>query len=120
MCATGNCETKISNPNTPAPNRWDPICIAVLTLATASLAALFTLVGFSNEVLASDRFRVQAMLTGAFTVVAYFVCLALVFAAIFSDEEDRKRNRAQEASGLFTIQVMAVVATAVLVVWAKL
>ena len=102
------------------PNRWDPICIAVMTLATASLVALFTLVGFSNEVLASDRFRIQAMLTGALTVGAYFLCLALVFAAIFSDEEDRKRNRAQEAAGLFTIQVMAVVATAVLVVWAKL
>lgn len=60
------------------------------------------------------------MLTGAITVVAYFLCLAFVFGAIFSDEEDRKRNRAQEAAGLFTIQVMAVVTTAVLVVWAKL
>ena len=102
------------------PNRWDPICIAVMTLATGSLVALFTLVGFSNEVLASDRFRIQAMLTGALAVGAYFLCLLSAFAAIFSDDGDSKRNHAQEAAGLFTFQVLAVVATAVLVVWAKL
>ncbi len=44
----------------------------------------------------------------------------VLLGANFRDEEGRKRNRAQEAAGLFTIQVMAVVATAVLVVWAKL
>ena len=96
----------MSNHNDQGPSRWDPICIALITLATASLVALFTLVGFAGEVLTSGKFRNQATLVGTLAIVAYFVCLASAFGALFSDEYDRKRNKAQEAAGLFAAEVL--------------
>ena len=110
----------MKNPGNPELHRWDPVCISLITLATAVLVGLFTLVGVADEVLQSKRLQLQAMVTGALAITAYFACLAYGYSAIFTDSVTRKRSRSMEAAAIFTVEVMAVVATATFVVWAKL
>lgn len=110
----------MKNPGNPEPHRWDPVCISLITLATAVLVGLFTLVGVADEVLQSKRLQLQAMVTGALAITAYLVCLAYGYSAIFADSAVLKRSRSMETAAIFTVEVMAVVATATFVVWAKL
>ena len=110
----------MKNPGSLEFQRWDPVCISVITLATAVLVGLFTLVGVADEVLQSKRLQLQARVTGALAITAYFACLAYGCSAIFTDSAVLKRSRSMEAAAIFTVEVTAVVATATFVVWAKL
>ena len=82
--------------------------------------ALFTLVGFADEVFADVNLRVAAITIGALGIGAYFTCIGFAYAAIFSEQVERKRANAQETAGMFIAEVVAVVAVAFLVIWSKL
>jgi len=110
----------MKNPGNPELHRLDPVCISLITLATAVLVGLFTLFGVADEVVQSKRLQIQGMVTGALAIAAYFACLAYGYSAIFPDSAALKRSRSLEAAAIFVVEVMAVVATATFVVWAKL
>ncbi len=110
----------MGSPNSSRPERWDGVCLSIITLATAVLAALFTLVGFADEVFADVNLRVAAITIGALGIGAYFTCIGFAYAAIFSEQVERKRANAQETAGMFIAEVVAVVAVAFLVIWSKL
>ncbi len=110
----------MGNPSDQGPRRWDAVCVSVITLATVVLVALFTLVGFADEVLNSDRFRAPVIISGATAIGAYFSCLILAFNAIFNDDAEQQKSRTQDAAVVFIFQVVAVVVVAAFVVWAKL
>ena len=110
----------MGSPSNPGPERWDAVCLSFITLATAVLAALFTLVGFADEVLASPDFRAQTILVGALAVGVYFTCLGFAYQAIFADAVDRKKAKAQDVAAMFLLEVVAVVGVAFFVIWAKL
>ena len=110
----------MGRPNSPSPEHWDGICISFITLATAVLAALFTSVGFADELLKDEELRTSAIVIGMLGVVAYFTCLGFAWRAIFTESADSKRAGAQEAAGVFVAEVIAVVAVVFLVIWAKL
>ena len=104
----------MGSPSDRGLRSWDAVCVSVITLATAVLVALFTLVGFADEVLNSDRFRAPVMISGATAIGAYFSCLILAFNAIFSNDAEHQKSRAQDAAVVFISEVVAA-----FVVWAK-
>ena len=110
----------MGSPNSPRPEHWDGVCLSIVTLATAVLAALFTLVGFADEVFADDDLRVPVIVIGMLAIGAYFTCIGFAYASIFAEQVQRKRANAQETAGMFIAEVIAVVAVAFLVIWAKL
>ncbi len=110
----------MGNPSDQGLRSWDAVCVSVITLATVVLVALFTLIGFADEVLKSDRFRDPAMIIGATAIGAYFSCLVLAFNAIFNNNAEQQKSRAQDAAVVFISEVVAVVVVAAFVVGAKL
>ena len=107
-------------PNNQRPEHWDGICISFITLATAVLAALFTLFGFADEVFADTNLRRSAIFIGVLAIGSYFTCFGFAYSAIFLASPDRKKAKAQEASLMFIAEVISVVAAAFFVIMAKL
>ena len=70
------------------PNHWETVSINYVTLATLALVGLFTLVGLSEEVLASPRLRGRFLVTGLLAIAAYLLCLWFAYRAIFSESID--------------------------------
>ena len=110
----------MAQPSGRGPDHWDSVCIGFVTLATAILVGLFTLIGLGDEALVAGRFRYQVMVTGGLAIAAYFISLFYAYGAIFTEPVEQKKSSTQEVAGIFIAEAMAVAATAVFVVWAKL
>ena len=82
--------------------------------------APFTVVGFADEVLTPPRLRKRVIVPGASAVDAYLSCLGYSPRAFFAELSEQEKSAAKEVVEICSAESIAIAATAVFVVWAKL
>ena len=98
---------------------WDNICFGIVTLATAALAAMFIVAGFTDTAddytdKISQNLNYLRIATAGFGFVSYLAATALVFIAVFltggAEEaiQQRKKRLATLSYLLFIVQALAI------------